>query len=283
MNRSHQEEIVDQFSRQAIPFARVPGHLDAIELLLEMAQAASGDTVLDVACGPGLVACEFARHCSRVTGIDITPAMIEQAAQRQREHGLANLAWQAGDVLPLPYDDNAFSLVITRYSFHHFMEPRRVLDEMIRVCWPGGRVMVADVAMAPEKAVAYDRLEVMRDPSHTHALTTEEFSTLLLGSGLGDCRQASYHVEIELEAQLRASFPRPGDTERLREMITSDIGVNDLGITPRRSGALVVYSVPVGVFVGRKGGGHNALPAGAPSRPPVRRIPPALVLPRCGR
>lgn len=253
MPRTHQEEIVDQFSLQAIPFTRVPGHLDAIGLLLEMSQASADDTVLDVACGPGLVACEFARRCSRVTGIDITPAMIEQAGQRQREQGLANLAWQVGDVLPLPYDDDSFSLAITRYSFHHFMEPRPVLDEMIRVCRPGGRVMVADVAMAPEKGASYDRLEIMRDPSHTHALTTGEFSSLFLGSGLCDCRQASYNVEIELEAQLRASFPRPGDTERLREMIIADIGVNSLGIAPRRSGAAVVYSVPIGVFVGRKG------------------------------
>lgn len=57
----------------------------------------------------------------------------------------------------------------------------------------------------------------------------------------------------ELEAQLRASFPKPGDTERLREMIIADIGVNSLGISPRRSGDAVLYSVPIGVFVGRKG------------------------------
>lgn len=254
MTRTHQEEIVDQFSRQAIPFTQVPGHLDAIDLLLEMTRANARDTVLDVACGPGLVACEFARRCDRVIGIDITPAMIAQAEERQREQGLANLTWSVGNVLPLPYENDSFSLVITRYSFHHFPEPRRVLAEMIRVCRPGGLVLVADVAMSPDKVAAYDRLELMRDPSHTHALTTEEFSDLFLGSGLNDCLQSSYSVEIELEAQLRASFPKPGDTERLREMISADIGNNSLGIDPRRSDGTVVYSVPIGVFVGEKGG-----------------------------
>lgn len=253
MTRTHEEEIVDQFSRQAIPFTHVPGHMDAIGLLLEMARANARDTVLDVACGPGLVACEFASRCNRVTGIDITPAMIKQAEARQRERELTNMTWSVGDVLPLPFESNSFSLVITRYSFHHFLEPRRVLSEMIRVCRPGGLVLVADVAMAPDKAAAYDRLELMRDPSHTHALTTMEFSDLFLGSGLTDCRQGSYNVEIELEAQLRASFPKPGDMERLREMIIADIGVNSLGIDPRRSGDTVVYSVPIGVFVGQKG------------------------------
>lgn len=252
MSRTHQEEIVDQFSRQAIPFARVPGHLDAVGQLLEMSQAAPEDTVLDVACGPGIVACEFARTCRQVTGIDITPAMIEQARQRQKEQGLANLAWQVGDVLPLPFANGSFSLVITRYSFHHFLDPKRVLDEMIRVCRPGGRVLVADVIMDPEKSAAYDLLELMRDPSHTHALTTPEFQELFSGAELNACRQSGYHVEIELEAQLRASFPKPGDTERLRKMITDDIGRDVLGIAPRRITEGVVYRVPIAVFVGEK-------------------------------
>jgi len=136
MQRSHQEQIVEQFTQQAISFARLPGHLDALELLLKMAQPGESDTVLDVACGPGLVACAFAPYAGQVTGIDITPAMIEQAQKRQQEQGLANLDWLVGDALPLPWADNSFSLVITRYSFHHFLEPQAVLAEMIRVCCP---------------------------------------------------------------------------------------------------------------------------------------------------
>lgn len=252
MNRTHQETIVEQFTQQAIPFAQLPGHLDALDLLLELARPTAVDTVLDLACGPGLVACAFARHAGQVTGLDITPAMIEQAQKRQQEHGLTNLVWQIGDVLPLSYADNSFSLVITRYSFHHFPEPEQVLSEMIRVCKPGGRLLVADVALPAEKAVAYDQLELLRDPSHTHALTTVEFSALFLNSGLHDCRQASYDVELELEAQLRASFPRPGDDERIRQLVIQDIGVDNLGIKTRYQGNAVVYSVPISVCVGSK-------------------------------
>jgi SAM-dependent methyltransferase len=254
MNKQHQAEIVAQFSRQAIPFTQVPGHLDSLSLLVEMARVSGEDTVLDVACGPGLVACEFARHARHVTGIDITPAMIEQARKRGQEAGLANVDWAVGDALPLPYADSSFSRVITRYSFHHFLDPRAVLAEMLRVCAPGGTVLVADVAVEPAKAAAYDQMEIMRDPSHTHALTLDEFAALFQQSGLIGCRQAGYGVEIELEAQLRASFPRPGDTERLREMITGDIGVNNLGINARREDGTVVYLVPVRVFAGHKQG-----------------------------
>lgn len=252
MTRSHRDEIVDQFSRQAIPFAQVAGHLGSIDLLLELAQAGAADDALDVACGPGLVACELARQCRRVVGLDITPAMIAQARKRQEEQGLSNLSWTVGDGVPLPFDDGSFSLVVTRYSFHHFLEPQRVLAEMIRVCRPGGRVLVADVATDPGKVQAYDRLERLRDPSHTHALTVDEWDALFLGSGLADCIQARYEVEIELEAQMRASFPRPGDAEKVRELIAGDVGVDRLGIAARRAAGSVVYSVPIGVRVGRK-------------------------------
>lgn len=253
MSASHHERIVEQFTQQAIPFAQLPGHLDSLDLLLELSRPTAEDSVLDLACGPGLVACAFARQAGQVIGMDLTPAMLEQAAKRQQEQGLTNLAWQLGDVQTLPYADNSFSLVLTRYSFHHLLDPQQTLAEMIRVCRPGGRVLVADVALLPKKVAAYDQLEIMRDPSHTHALTTVGFSTLFLHSGLHDCRQASYTVELELEAQLRASFPLPGDEERIRQMVTEDIGINKLGINARHQDGAVVYSVPISVFVGSKG------------------------------
>jgi ubiquinone/menaquinone biosynthesis C-methylase UbiE len=104
--------------------------------------------------------------------------MIEQAVKRQQEQNLENVTWAVGEAVPLSYADNSFSLVITRYSFHHLLIPEKALKEMIRVCRPGGRVMVADVAVESARSDFYDRLEIMRDPSHTHALTHEEFAAL---------------------------------------------------------------------------------------------------------
>jgi ubiquinone/menaquinone biosynthesis C-methylase UbiE len=249
---AHQAKIIDQFSRQAIPFTQVPGHFDAMQILIELSGVNQNDTVLDVACGPGLVACEFATHAGHVTGMDITPAMIEQAKKRQQELNLENLAWAIGDAVPLPYADNSFSLVITRYSFHHLLAPEKALSEMIRVCRPGGLIMVADVAMESSKSESYDRLEIMRDPSHTHALTHEEFAALFQNPRLLDCRRSAYGVDIELETQLRASFPNPGDEPKLRDMVTSDIGIDNLGINARWEVGKVMYTVPIGVYIGRK-------------------------------
>lgn len=251
-DQQHLTKIIEQFSLQAIPFTQMAAHLDSIQMLMEMAGVRPDDRVLDVACGPGLVACEFARHAAHVTGIDITEAMIEQARRRQQELKLENMAWQVGNALPLPFADASFSLVITRYSFHHFLEPERALAEMVRVCRPGGRVLVADVAVQPEESAAYDQMEKMRDPSHTHALTELEFAELFSRSGLDACRRSAYPVHVALDEILEASFPDPGDKDRLRQMITDDIGVNALGINARREGGKVIYNFPIAVFVGCK-------------------------------
>jgi ubiquinone/menaquinone biosynthesis C-methylase UbiE len=248
----HNQTIVEQFSQQAIPFAQKPGHSDSMQMLIEMSGVSGGDQVLDVACGPGLVACAFAPHARQVTGIDITPAMIEQARKLQGERQLENLIWQVGDVLPLPFPDASFSVVLTRYSMHHFLNPDAVLAEMVRVCRPGGRVMVADVVLPPEKAGAYNRMERLRDPSHTRALTYPEMAELFGASGLTNIQTGHYKVEMELENQLRASFPNPGDADRIRRLFEADMGVDDLGVGARRQGAEILFAYPILVAVGEK-------------------------------
>ena len=116
----HQRLILEQFTRQAVPFSQMQNH--SPELLLAASGASPADTVLDVACGPGLMACAFAKVARRVTGVDLTPAMIEQAKVMQQADGLTNLTWHVGDVQRLPFADASFSLVFTRYSFHHLLD-----------------------------------------------------------------------------------------------------------------------------------------------------------------
>lgn len=248
----HDSEIVEQFTKQAIPFTELPGHLDSIQMLIEMSQVAGDDLVLDVACGPGLVACEFAKMAQHVTGIDLTEKMIEQAKKRQNELGLANLTWDIGTVSPLPYASASFSVVITRYSFHHFLEPKAVLREMIRVCKPNGIVLIADAALPADKVDAYNRMEKLRDPSHTEALSYESWEQLLGESGLRNLQRGCYQVPMELEKQLRASFPNLGDDDKIRGLFKNDINANSLGMDAHLVGNEIHFSYPISIYVGTK-------------------------------
>jgi SAM-dependent methyltransferase len=250
----HNRSIIDQFTKQAIPFSQKSqlSSEEILELMVEACGVTPQDTVLDVACGPGLTACAFAKAAARVTGIDITPAMIERAKARQAEMGLTNLTWRVGDILSLPFPDASFSLVATRYSFHHLLDPRAALAEMKRVCEPGGRVMVMDAAPELNKADAYNRMEKLRDPSHVRAMPAEELSQMAREAGLIDLKIAFCKVAFELEKTLAASFPNPGDEEKLRQIFLSDVATDTLGMGARRRGEEIHFHYPTIIIVGLK-------------------------------
>src|SRR5947209_1525882 len=253
---AHRDLIVEQFTKQAVPFSTAPGVRDeeALRLLVDFTGAGPEDTVLDVACGPGLVVCALAAVVRHATGIDVTPAMIERARALAAEKGLANVAWQVGDVLPLPYPDGAFSLVVSRFAFHHFAEPRAVLAEMKRVCAPGGRVALVDVAASedPAKAAALNRMEKLRDPSHVRVLTLAEQQALFPDVGLPPPRATFYQLKSELEGLLERSFPAPGDAERIRQMFVESLDGDGLGLGTRRRGETIVFAYPVAVLAAIK-------------------------------
>ncbi len=248
---THSERIRDQFTRQAVPFSTAPSIKDAaaLALLVESSGAGPNDTVLDVACGGGIVVCAFARVVRHATGIDLTPAMIERAIQLQREQGLTNVTWTVGDVLPLPYPDGSFSIVTSRFAFHHFLDPGAVLAEMKRVCAPGGRVVVADSAPAPEKAAAFNAMEKLRDPSHVRAMPLAELKDLFRRNGLAEPRHTPYRLESDLESLLARSFPNPGDDDRIRALFRASLADDALGINTRPEGDLIVYGFPVAILV----------------------------------
>ncbi|HEV8436789.1 MAG TPA: methyltransferase domain-containing protein [Methylomirabilota bacterium] len=256
MTSDHRDAILDQFTRQAVPFSTAPGIKDeqALRFLVESSGAGPEDTVLDVACGGGLVVCAFARVVRHATGIDLTPAMLERARALQREQGLENVSWKLGDVLPLPFGDGSFSIVTSRFAFHHFLDPRAVLAEMARVCAPGGKVVVADSEASPDpaKAAEFNRMEKLRDPSHVRAMPLTELVSLFGAVGLPAPRRTSYRLEGELESLLGRSFPLPGDADKIREIFAASIADDRLGITIGREGATIRYAYPVAVLVSEK-------------------------------
>jgi SAM-dependent methyltransferase len=250
----HSELILDQFTRQAVPFATAPSIKDeaALKLVVEFSGAGPNDTTLDVACGPGLIVVAFARVVKHATGIDITPAMLERARAYATEQGVSNVTWRQGDVLPLPYPDASFSIVTSRFAFHHFLDPFAVLREMVRVCAPGGTVVVVDTAPAPEKADALNRLEVLRDPSHVRALTLDEHLGFFRRAGLPEPRVTRYRLDTDLDALLARSFPDPGNAEKIRAMVAAALPDDALDLNLRRDGERIRLGHPVAILAARR-------------------------------
>ena len=251
---SHGSRIIDQFTRQAVPFSQSPSvsNQKALELIVRSAEAGPVDTVLDVGCGPGLLACAFARVVRNATGIDLTPAMLHQARKAAQEQQLTNVSWQQGDVTQLPYPSAHFSIVSSRFVFHHLEQPLVVLKEMVRACKPAGRVVVADMAPVPEKAAALDAEERLRDPSHVRALPEQELRELFSNAGLPQPTVSHYRVECDLDDLLSRSFPNPGDEPKIRKMFAASIPEDALDLKTRMHDGKIYYGFPVAVLVARK-------------------------------
>jgi ubiquinone/menaquinone biosynthesis C-methylase UbiE len=254
MDHAHQSRILDQFTRQAAPFAAAAAirNQEALDRIVQWAGAGPEDTVLDVACGPGLLACAFAKVAKHATGIDMTPAMLDQARKTQQEQGLKNVSWQQGDVYSLPFPPAPFSIVSSRFVFHHLQDPMAALKEMKRVCLPGGKIVVADMAPQPAKADALNAAELLRDPSHVRALPLDELRGLFDQTGLGTPQVFAYRMEGELEDLLSRSFPNEGDADRLRRIYADSISNNALDLNTRQENGKIYYSFPVAVLVSMK-------------------------------
>jgi len=253
---THQGLILDQFTRQATVFSTAPSITDedALRMIVEAARAAPGDTLLDVACGPGIVVCAFAPHVREATGIDVTPAMLERAQKLAADKGLSNVTWRQGDVYSLPYDDGSFTIVTTRFSFHHFLEPARVLREMVRVCAPEGRVVVIDEYASddPEKAAAFNRLEKLRDPSHMRCLTLRELKDLFAAAALPEPRAGFYELRSTVQGLLDRSFPNPGDDVKITAMFKASASDDSLGIAVRVEAEEIHFAYPVAILAAQR-------------------------------
>ena len=252
---THRERVVDQFTQQAVPFSAAPGIRDqtALQLLVDSSGVTPNESVLDVACGPGLVLRAFASRAARVTGIDVTPAMISRA--RELLQGHPNVSLDTGDVLPLPYADGEFDVVVSRFAFHHFKDPRAVLGEMRRVCKSGGRVVVCDLLGSddPNKAAAFHELEMIRDPSHVRAWRVEELQSYFKAHDLAPELAAMYRLPFEVESLLGRSFPENGDIAGLRARYHAGIEGDGLGLHLERVGDQVQGAYDVAILRAVKG------------------------------
>jgi SAM-dependent methyltransferase len=107
--------------------------------LVKRAGISRGDRVLDVACGTGVVALTAARLGAVVTGLDLTPQLIERARENASIMHLDGTFVQ-GDVEELPFEDASFDVVVSQFGHMFAPRPERAIAEMLRVLKPGGTI-----------------------------------------------------------------------------------------------------------------------------------------------
>jgi ubiquinone/menaquinone biosynthesis C-methylase UbiE len=181
----HDGRVRDEFTRQAETFSASGAITDAAltqRFVTALGEAIRG-SVLDVACGPGILSAAIAKAARDVVAFDLTPQMLKKAAQRCA--GVHNVTFREGNAAELPFADAAFDAVVTRLSVHHFDRPSRVMSEIFRVLRPGGSFVIADVISSEVSAEAelQNAIEILRDPSHVRMLPGSELTALVKDAG----------------------------------------------------------------------------------------------------
>ena len=117
----------------------------AQDLLLEMALLKEGETVLDIACGTGLVSFRVLDQIGdgRLVGADISDKMIEMATEQAAHRGKTNARFQQMDAEQLLLDDESFDVALCALGLMYMSAPLKALEEMHRVLKPGGRAVAA--------------------------------------------------------------------------------------------------------------------------------------------
>jgi len=118
--------------------------------LLDAVQVTGGTRLLDIACGPGLVASVAHQRGAAVRGLDFSPAMLAVARAREPSVG-----FDEGDAEALPYPDGTFDAAVANFGIHHVPRPVLALRETHRVLCPGGRVAFSFWA-EPRENIAWE-------------------------------------------------------------------------------------------------------------------------------
>jgi ubiquinone/menaquinone biosynthesis C-methylase UbiE len=165
----------------------------------------SGQRVLDVGCGTGVATRDFARRVGAngsVVGTDPTPTFVEIAERHRNEQRLANATFQIADGRSQSFPDASFDVVAAITVLSHVPERAEIVREMMRLCKPGGTILIVDGDFAshqlehPDRELAAQIVEAWRATTVDDPRLMRRLGPFLAEAGLTiDPIKAYVHVE----------------------------------------------------------------------------------------
>src|SRR3990172_2054956 len=116
-----------------------------VALLRRSAGGLQGKAVLEVGCGTGRFLRALGHEAARAVGVDRDPAMLDFARRQTTQNLVGRFEWIEGDALAIPFRDGACDVVFANTLLCFCKNPALVIREMVRVCRPGGRVLLGEL------------------------------------------------------------------------------------------------------------------------------------------
>lgn len=216
------QTVHDQFGKAAKAYKTSQVHAagEDLQRIVELVKKNTGKNALDAGCGAGHTAVAIAPHVQAVVALDLTADMLAQVELLATEKDVHTVTTRQGDVENIPFDDASFDMVVSRYSAHHWPNPRKALDECRRVLRPEGKFVLSDI-VAPE-APAHDTFlqtfELLRDPSHVRDHTIPQWQAMFNAAGFNSSLLFEWRLPLDFCAWTsRMATPEP-QVAMLREL-----------------------------------------------------------------
>jgi len=116
------------------------GILPVADHIVRSVRIRAGERVLDIACGTGNTAIAARARGAAVTGLDLTPELLDVAKRRAAAEGISEITWTEGDAERLPFPDRSFDVVVSSCGLMFAPDQARVAAEVARVIRKGGRI-----------------------------------------------------------------------------------------------------------------------------------------------
>jgi SAM-dependent methyltransferase len=201
MSKAHERVVEAQFGPRAKAYVESAVHSQGADLEAMGTLAQNAELALDLGAGGGHVSYALARHARRVIATDLSSEMLAAVARTAREKRLSNIETAQAPAEHLPFEDETFDFVASRFSAHHWRDFDAGLREARRTLKRGGRAAFVDV-YAPGQALFDTHLqaiELLRDHSHVRDYTSAQWLDTLGRSG--------FAVEVCRTWRLRMDFP----------------------------------------------------------------------------
>ncbi|MEW5717567.1 MAG: class I SAM-dependent methyltransferase [Chloroflexota bacterium] len=248
--------VQQQFGAHARAYATSAIHAqgESLARLVELTKPQCAWNVLDVSTGAGHTALTFAPRVARVIATDLTPEMLDEARKIAQERGIANVEFRPADAHALPFDDNKFDLVTNRLALHHYLNARKAIAEMARVCKRGGIVALVDNVVPSDRLTAFyiNDFDKLRDQSHNWAFPVEQLEAYFAKVKLRVEHVETLRKEIEFEPWAK----RMGASAKTKTQLRARLRDAPEGVrafsTPRAAGKKLFFSLTEAIIIGRK-------------------------------
>merc|ERR1719409_582848 len=171
----------------------IDAKLEFSKQMLAWSGAKTPKTILDVGCGIGGTSRFLARQFpdAKVLGITLSPQQVERATGLAKEAGLTNVEFKVVDALNNGFDDGSFDLVWGCESGEHMPDKKKYIQEMARVCKPGGNMVVATWCQRDPTPPFTEREKtaltfVYEEWSHPYFISINDYADLMKGTGVLD-------------------------------------------------------------------------------------------------